>query len=117
MPLMADDTEVYLGDLDFSADIRPNIVFIIDTSGSMDTDVTGTTGTYDPSPIYTGDCNRIVSTGIQAGIRRHVTRITGSRPPHCLSGCSAALTTGPGVYVGRLARYRTAIEGATAGKI
>ncbi len=57
LSLRADDTEIYLGDIDFSTDIRPNVLFIIDTSGSMDTDVQSTTGTYDPTQTYTGSCD------------------------------------------------------------
>jgi type IV pilus assembly protein PilY1 len=106
-PLLADDTEIYLGDLDFSADIRPNILFIIDTSGSMGTSVTVSNGSYDPATSYSGDCD--------------ASRIywdSDGNPPDCDTGnwfeaasnlcadSSAALTTGPGLYVGRLARYR-----------
>ena len=33
--LNADDTEIYLGDISVSAGVRPNVLFILDTSGSM----------------------------------------------------------------------------------
>ncbi len=33
--LKADDTEIYLGDVTVSAGVRPNVLFILDTSGSM----------------------------------------------------------------------------------
>ena len=66
--VLADDTEVYTGGSNLPSTIRPNLVFIIDTSGSMDTNVTSTTtnGTYDNTQTYTGNCdsNRIYwSTG------------------------------------------------------
>ena len=108
LPLMADDTEIYLGDLDFSTDIRPNILFIIDTSGSMATDVLIPAGSYDSSLVYTGDCQQDRVYWDKSG-----------DPPDCdtdnwfqaaVNVCqdsSAALTTGPGMYLGRLARYRT----------
>jgi len=52
----ADDTEVYLGN-NLASTVQPNLIFIIDTSGSMSTDVTLTTGSYDPSQTYTGSCD------------------------------------------------------------
>ena len=40
--LQADDTEIYLGGAAVSAGIRPNVLFILDTSGSMSATVAGT---------------------------------------------------------------------------
>ena len=40
--LQADDTEIYLGAASVSAGIRPNVLMILDTSGSMGTTVSGT---------------------------------------------------------------------------
>ena len=34
-PLFADDTEVFFGQVDSDADPRPNVLFVLDTSGSM----------------------------------------------------------------------------------
>jgi type IV pilus assembly protein PilY1 len=56
MIAVADDTEVYLGN-SLASTVQPNLVFIIDTSGSMRNDVTLTTGSYDPSITYSGSCN------------------------------------------------------------
>jgi len=36
MPLHADDTEVFFGQLDSSQKVFPNVMFVLDTSGSMD---------------------------------------------------------------------------------
>ena len=108
--LMADDTEVYLGANQVS-NVRPNLVFIIDTSGSMDTDVDLTSGSYDPSITYTGD-------GSPCDPNR-VYWSTGSTPPSCGTSNYIALSsftcddasssmfgaTGSGYYVGRAARY------------
>ena len=33
--LSADDTEIYLGNVNVTAAVRPNVLFILDTSGSM----------------------------------------------------------------------------------
>jgi len=59
-PAHADDTEVYVGQPTSAADGRPNILFIIDTSGSMGGKVT-TQIPYDPNTTYEGTCapNRI----------------------------------------------------------
>ncbi len=54
-PAIADDTELFL----FTPDpaVKPNILFILDTSGSMD-DVVTTQAPYDAeAPPYPGDCD------------------------------------------------------------
>ncbi len=110
LPALADDTEVYLGDLSFSTNIRPNVLFIIDTSGSMDTDVTLTNGTYDPATTYTGSCNpdRVYwassnSHGIapDCSTRNYIA----STSNQCNDSFSALSSSGPGYYTGTLARY------------
>ncbi|MEO0436026.1 MAG: PilC/PilY family type IV pilus protein [Pseudomonadota bacterium] len=40
-PVWGDDTEIFFGDVD-TANIRPNVLFVIDTSGSMSSTVSGT---------------------------------------------------------------------------
>lgn len=54
LPAAADDTEIYMSKA--SAGAQPNVLFIIDTSGSMDGKV-DTTPLYDPSTTYTGSCD------------------------------------------------------------
>lgn len=57
LPAQADDTEIYLGaPTATSVESRPNILFVMDTSGSMGTNVTTQT-TYDPKQTYTGKCS------------------------------------------------------------
>jgi type IV pilus assembly protein PilY1 len=65
----ADDTEVYVGQPTTAADGRPNVLFIIDTSGSMDGDV-DTQEAFDPAQIYSGKCsaNRIYWKKSTAGL-------------------------------------------------
>ncbi|MGE0581488.1 MAG: pilus assembly protein [Steroidobacteraceae bacterium] len=53
LPAAADDTEIYMSKA--SAGAQPNVLFIIDTSGSMDGKV-DTTPLYDPNTVYTGSC-------------------------------------------------------------
>jgi type IV pilus assembly protein PilY1 len=52
-PALADDTEIFVGS---QGDVRPNIMFILDTSGSMDGLVT-TQEAYDPATTYSGNCD------------------------------------------------------------
>jgi type IV pilus assembly protein PilY1 len=56
-PARADDTELFVGAAVAAAPSRPNILFIMDTSGSMDTDVT-TQVSFDPADTYSGSCNK-----------------------------------------------------------
>jgi type IV pilus assembly protein PilY1 len=53
LPAVADDTEIYMSKANAGA--QPNVLFIIDTSGSMDGKV-DTTPLYDPNTVYTGSC-------------------------------------------------------------
>jgi type IV pilus assembly protein PilY1 len=106
LPLRADDTEIYLGDIDFTTDIQPNVLFIIDTSGSMDTDVVSTIPSYDPAQTYSGSCDA-----------SRVYYSTNGNSPSCstrnwflatLNLCQdsqASLSTGSGYYLGKLASY------------
>jgi len=109
-PLMADDTEVYLGDLSFSTNIRPNVLFIMDTSGSMDTDVVLTTGTYDPSTTYTGSCSssRLYwassnANGVAPSCSTYNYIATSSN--NCADSTTALSSSGPGYYTGTIGRY------------
>lgn len=54
-PLLADDTELFVGDAVSAPAARPNIMFILDTSGSMDANVT-TQVPYDSGTVYSGSC-------------------------------------------------------------
>jgi len=119
---IADDTEVYVGSDATTSQIRPNIVFIIDNSGSMDGTVAvptvGAAGAdYDPtvnynaSP-YNGGCN-------PGGVYWSG---SSSSPPACNSNqqvnssafqcesASFALSNDPsasGFYLDRFARFST----------
>ncbi|MBI5449918.1 MAG: hypothetical protein HY940_01025 [Gammaproteobacteria bacterium] len=113
-PAWADDTEIYMGTNNLST-VLPNIVFIIDTSGSMSTMVDVVNGIFDPNQIYDGVCDpaKIYWQSTTAG--------SSTTPPSCASNnqwfdasknfcldSSVNLGDQPhstGVYVGRLARY------------
>ena len=59
-PVVADDTELLLVTPSTSQELESNILFIIDTSGSMSS-VESTNEPYDSTVSYAGDCdvNRI----------------------------------------------------------
>ena len=55
-PVVADDTELLLLNPDPSQNPKPNVLFILDTSGSMGTEE-ATTKPYDSALTYTGACD------------------------------------------------------------
>jgi type IV pilus assembly protein PilY1 len=56
MPAAADDTELFLGVPNAVNTSQPNILFIVDDSGSMG-DLVRTQPNYDPTETYAGSCN------------------------------------------------------------
>jgi len=114
LPALADDTELFVTDPALLADTTPNILFIIDTSGSMDTFVLAQP-TYDPNVVYAGAC----------GADRVYWRTDTGDPPECTTAnwfqrssltCNAALSAfklGTGSYTGRLAQFDSS-SGASA---
>jgi type IV pilus assembly protein PilY1 len=56
MPAIADDTELLLINPDPSQNPKPNVMFILDTSGSMTT-TQSTTDPYDSTKTYAGACD------------------------------------------------------------
>jgi len=53
-PVMADDTEIYVGSNSGISNVPPNVLFVVDTSGSMDSAVI-TREPYDPNYDYSGN--------------------------------------------------------------
>ncbi|MGH8562941.1 MAG: pilus assembly protein [Gammaproteobacteria bacterium] len=103
----ADDTEIYLGLNQGQSVAKPNVLFILDTSGSMDTNVT-TTAPFDPAQTYAGSCasNKIFwsTTGIAPGCN------SGNWFDTTKFRCQAAAgpmgASGVGTYTDRLARWQ-----------
>jgi type IV pilus assembly protein PilY1 len=64
-PAIADDTELLLINPDPTKNPKPNVMFILDTSGSMTTTQT-TTAPYDGNTVYAGACdpNRVYWTDV-----------------------------------------------------
>jgi type IV pilus assembly protein PilY1 len=102
----ADDTEIYLGLNQGQSAARPNVLFILDTSGSMGTQVT-TTVPFNAATTYAGSC-----------ASSRIFWSTSGSPPSCSDDnwfdqtklrCQAAAlpmgTGGVGTFTGRLARW------------
>ena len=109
---VADDSEVFLGAP--SGGVPPNILLIIDTSGSMNSQVTSQTP-YDPTVTYAGSC-----TSNQVYFARF-----GNNPPGCNSianfapalnrcassatalafGAGTSIAANPGLYTDKLIRW------------
>jgi type IV pilus assembly protein PilY1 len=53
-PAYADDSEVFTNSSFLASGVRPNVLFIVDTSGSMETEVENV---YDPAKTYDGACD------------------------------------------------------------
>jgi type IV pilus assembly protein PilY1 len=110
VPATADDTEVYLGASSTPSDVRPNLVFIIDTSGSMSTNVTSTTtaGTYDPATTYTGACDATRVYWSDSGTVPKCSTTSNyisASSNTCGDSTTALGSSGSGYYVGRFAQY------------
>jgi type IV pilus assembly protein PilY1 len=56
LPAFGDDTELFVVDSSQFPDARPNVLLVIDTSGSM-RDLIATQIPYDPSQTYSGSCD------------------------------------------------------------
>jgi type IV pilus assembly protein PilY1 len=113
LPAVADDTELFITDPALLNQSPPNILFVLDTSGSMDTFLQ-TQPTYDPSVVYPGACatDRMYW-------RTGYTSIGGddNAPPYCATDnwfnasaltCAAAITAlkkGTGYYTDRFAQF------------
>ncbi|MGH8315619.1 MAG: hypothetical protein ACRETU_10775, partial [Steroidobacterales bacterium] len=74
-PALADDTEIFGASNAVGAGLKPNILFIVDTSGSMDTNVV-TQQTFDSAKTYTGACD-------PNNVYWNVDTGTPSTPPRC----------------------------------
>jgi len=111
LPAVADDTELFVTDPALLTDAQPNILFIMDTSGSMDT-LVETQASYDPAVIYGGACD----------VNRIYWRTDTGDPPTCATDrwfnvttftCNAAITAfkdGTGRYTDRMAQYDDVID-------
>ena len=79
---LADDSEIFTGMANTVSAQRPNILFIMDTSGSMNTDVV-TQVPYNPATTYSGPCSSSRVYFVQGS--------NSSSPPACSSNTSVPL--------------------------
>ena len=107
-PTLADDTEVFLNQAN-ARGVRPNILFIVDTSGSMNGLVQVPKAPYDPAVDYDGRCGDSSIYFQRAA--------SGSAPPSCeaaiavnavdnaCAAATAALAGRAGLWTGKLAQW------------
>ncbi|MCU0757902.1 MAG: PilC/PilY family type IV pilus protein [Steroidobacteraceae bacterium] len=113
-PALADETEVFLNQVD-ARGVRPNILFIVDTSGSMNSLVQVPKAPYDPTVRYDGGC---------VDGRLYYQRASdGAIPPPCAAAASVALAQNrcaaveaalrgrSGFWTGRIAQWDEARVG------
>ena len=83
LPALADDTEIYVNASTPSPEVRPNILFIVDTSGSMDTKDVTETHVVKSKPFY--DYKTTYDTVGSCGDKRIFFRRSGDPLPECSS--------------------------------
>ncbi len=111
---LADDTEIYMGNASNVAGVQPNLVFIIDTSGSMDNDVPPPPSdpvpapTYDPGTTYTGSCDagRVYWDKNGNAPSCSTNRYFLATSNTCKASAAALGASGSGFYITRAARYK-----------
>ena len=110
-PAIADDTELLLVAPPDPTELKPSVMFILDTSGSMDTvQVTG--AAYDPNADYSafGDCdgnNLYYSDGSEPVCDGTSTQYIDKASYHCDS--SLIQMNGVGSFTGVLTQYRNSV--------
>jgi type IV pilus assembly protein PilY1 len=112
LPALADDTEIFTN-LESAAGAKPNVLFIIDTSGSMTEDVTVDKLPYNPATPYPDQGCGATRVYYRSG--------TGSPPDcdssswfsatvnHCMAA-STALSGIAGAWTGKAAQYSTSSD-------
>ena len=109
-PAIADDTELLLVTSTDDSQLKPNVVFILDTSGSMTT-VQETGAPYDPAKDYsafgTCDANKMYYTedGTTPVCDTENQMFVAKDSWHC--NASATQIAGVGTYTGVLTQYRS----------
>lgn len=109
LPVLADDTELLLVTPDPDSLPKPNVLFILDTSGSMRTEEE-TKPPYDPNKEYDGECNdnQIYWTASNlvpdCNVVESSNRAIGKENFHC--DAAALPLSATGTYTGVMAQYR-----------
>ena len=111
-PALADDTEIFTGSSSTGA-VNPNIMFILDTSGSMSTPVT-TQVAYDPTATYPGSCDATQTYFVPGTTGTPPTCVGPRFFPNTMLSCAAgasalgATAMAPGFYSDNLVQWRRA---------
>jgi len=117
-PLLADDTELLLVAPPDPDELKPNVMFILDTSGSMESEqITGEP--YDPLKDYSafGNCDQnryYYSDDSSRPVCDTTTRYLDKSAWHCAA--SAVQIADVGTYTGVLVQYRDVADDAGSGK-
>ena len=113
-PVVADDTELLLVTPSSAQELEPNILFIIDTSTSMDS-VEETIEPYDSTLSYAGDCgvNRVYWTIIETVPVCDGTNTSYIEQANFLCNFANQRMAGLGSYSGVGVQYRPALSGGT----
>jgi type IV pilus assembly protein PilY1 len=111
-PILADDTELLLVAPPNPAELKPNVLFILDTSGSM-TSIQKTSAPYDSTEIYSafGDCdanNLYYSDGSGEPVCEGATRYIAKSSWNCAA--SATQIADVGTYTDVLVQYRESTD-------
>ena len=113
-PALADDTELLLVAPPDPAELKPNVMFILDTSGSMNTEQE-TGQPYNPDADYSafGTCNEnrlyYSDSGATPVCDGAIDRSVAKDSFHCAD--AAIPIAGVGAYTGVLAQYRQNLSG------
>ena len=105
-PALADDTELLMINPDPSLSPMPNVLFILDSSGSMGNNVE-TTEPFDPNVVYEGDCdpNRVYWTDVDI-VPDCATTINYVEDAAFLCDYASKLMTNIGSYTNTMVQYR-----------
>ena len=110
-PGQADDTEIFVGRAEQANATRPNIMFILDTSGSMSANVVTNTP-WDSSQEWEGDCDADTiywRSGTGAPPACNTTRFFPAEDFMCSTGANAVRTAG--FYTDQFAMNRVKNDG------
>ncbi|MGB5247848.1 MAG: PilC/PilY family type IV pilus protein [Woeseia sp.] len=109
LPVVADDTELLLVNPDPSSLPKPNVLFILDTSGSMSSEEE-TVAPYDPTEEYDGDCKSDLlywtDTGDKPDCNNSDAKDRAIKKDEFYCQAAATELAGLGSYAGTLAQYR-----------
>ena len=114
-PVVADDTELLLVTPSTAQELEPNIMFIIDTSTSMQS-VEETIEPYDSTISYAGDCdvNRVYWTTIETVVVCDTANTSYIEQSSFVCNIANGQMLGIGSYSGVMVQHRPGLSGGAA---